>query len=470
MKPFLDSNFLLQNKTAERLYHEHAAGMPVIDYHCHLDPGLIEADHRFENITQAWLYGDHYKWRAMRTNGIPEEYITGIASDEEKFSKWAETVPYTLRNPLYHWTHLELRRYFNITSHLSPATGHSIYEQASSMIRQPDFSVRRLLEKMNVQVVCTTDDPVHDLKHHRQISASGWKVKVLPAWRPDKVLAVEDPVIWNGYLNQLASVSGIEVGSFGNLLEALLKRHDFFHSQGCRLSDHGLNTFYSDSYTDHEMDRIFDQVRRGKPVSEDSARKFKSALLFELAVMDADKGWVQQFHIGAMRNNNTRMTRLLGPDSGFDSIGDEPVALPMGRFFDRLELAGKLAMTILYNLNPRDNEVMATMTGNFQDGSVPGKIQWGSGWWFLDQQDGMEKQLNTLSNMGLLSRFIGMLTDSRSFLSYPRHEYFRRILCNLIGQDVESGKLPDDREWLGQMVENISYRNALNYFNFIYEH
>lgn len=470
MKTFLDSNFLLQSDTAELLYHKYATGMPVIDYHCHLDPVLIAADHRFDNLTQAWLYGDHYKWRAMRANGIPEQYITGDATDEEKFTRWAETVPYTVRNPLYHWTHLELQRYFNITSHLSPVTCHSIYEEASAKLRRPDFSVRQLLEKINVEVVCTTDDPADNLESHRAIAASGWKVKVLPAWRPDKAMAVENPAGWNQYLDRLSTVTGIEVATFRNLLEVLEERHEFFHSMGCRLSDHGLNTFYSDTYTDQEIDRIFNQVRSGNPVSEESVRKFKSAMLHEFAVMDADKGWVQQFHIGAMRNTNSRMIRKLGPDTGYDSIGDEPVALPMARFFDRLEKEGKLARTILYNLNPCDNEVMATMTGNFQDGSVPGKMQWGSGWWYLDQQDGMEKQLNTLSNMGLLSRFIGMLTDSRSFLSFPRHEYFRRTLCNLIGGDVENGKLPRDIEWLGQLVKNICYHNASQYFQFTDEH
>ncbi len=470
MKTFLDSNFLLQTATADKLYHEYAAGMPVIDYHCHLDPVLIAADHRFDNLTQAWLYGDHYKWRAMRANGIPEAFITGDATDEEKFTRWAETVPFTLRNPLYHWTHLELQRYFDIKSHLSLVTCHSVFEEASAKLRQPDFSVRKLLEKMNVEVICTTDDPVDSLEPHRAIAASGWNVKVLPAWRPDKAMAIENPAGWNHYLDQLSMVTGMEVATFRNLLEVLEERHEFFHTMGCRLSDHGINTFYSDSYTDQEIDRIFNQVRLGQPVSEESVRKFKSAMLYEFAVMDAEKGWVQQFHIGAIRNTNSRMIRKLGPDSGYDSIGDEPVALPMARFFDRLEKEDKLAKTILYNLNPRDNEVMATMTGNFQDGSVPGKMQWGSGWWYLDQQDGMERQLNALSNMGLLSRFVGMLTDSRSFLSFPRHEYFRRTLCNLIGGDVEMGKLPCDMEWLGQVVKNICYYNASNYFQFTDEH
>lgn len=472
MKHFLDSNFLLSNATAEYLYHEHAAGMPVIDYHCHLDPVMISNDHRFENLTQAWLYGDHYKWRAMRANGIPENYITGNATDAEKFEKWAETVPYTIRNPLYHWTHLELRRYFGITellSRVTPAsTGassiHDIYEKTSALLRTNEFSVRSLIDRMNVKVICTTDDPVDSLEPHKKIAASGWPVRVLPAWRPDRAMAIENPAAWNEYLDKLSEASGIEIPGFNELMEALQRRHDFFHSIGCRLSDHGLNTFYAEPYSYHDIDKIFKSVRLGNQVSETQIRQFKSAMLYELAVMDHEKGWVQQFHIGAMRNTNTRMTGLIGPDSGFDSIGDEPVAGPMARFFNHLELEGKLTKTILYNLNPRDNEVMATIIGNYQDGSAPGKMQWGSGWWFLDQKDGMEKQLNTLSNMGLLSRFVGMLTDSRSFLSFPRHEYFRRILCNLIGRDVENGELPNDREWLGKVVENICYNNARDYF------
>jgi glucuronate isomerase len=438
--------------------------MPIIDYHCHLDPVMMADDHRFENITQAWLYGDHYKWRAMRTNGVPERFITGEATDEEKFEKWAETVPYTIRNPLYHWTHLELQRYFGIQSYLSSLTGPTIYEATKVNLDSPEFSVRRLLERMNVRLVCTTDDPVDTLEPHKKIASSGWKIKVLPAWRPDKAMAVENPQSWNTYLDRLSETSGVEITGFNELMEAIQRRHDYFHAMGCRLSDHGLNTFYAEPYTFHEISLIFNTVRSGNHVPEHQVRQFKSALLYEFAVIDQSKGWVQQFHTGAMRNNNTRMLRTLGPDTGFDSIGDEPVAQSISRFLDRLDMDGKLAKTILYNLNPRENEVMATMIGNFQDGSTPGKIQWGSGWWFLDQKDGIKKQLNALSNMGLLSRFIGMLTDSRSFLSFPRHEYFRRILCNLIGRDVESGELPNDRDWLGQVVENICYFNALEYF------
>jgi glucuronate isomerase len=466
MKKFLDEDFLLQNDTAAQLYHEFAKQMPVIDYHCHLDPNLIAADHQFENLTQAWLQGDHYKWRALRANGIEERYITGDATDLEKFEKWAETVPYTLRNPLYHWTHLELKRYFDIEELLNPESAEKIYRYASDLLQSDDYSVRRLLEKMNVQIVCTTDDPVDSLEAHRKIAESGWNIKVLPAWRPDKAIALENNQAWNQYMDRLAGVSGIATDTFAGLMDALFNRHEYFHSRGCRVSDHGLDTFYAEPYTDSEIKQIYDTARSGKNLSIDDIRKFKSALLYEFAVMDAGKSWVQQYHVGPMRNNNRRMMNLIGPDTGYDSIGDEPVAKPMSAFFDRLESEGRLTKTILYNLNPRDNEVYATMTGNFQDGSVPGKMQWGSGWWFLDQKDGMENQLNTLSRLGLLSRFVGMLTDSRSFLSFPRHEYFRRILCNLVGQDVENGELPGDMNLLGGMIRDICYYNARNYFGF----
>ena len=465
MKSFLDSEFLLTNTTAQWLYHEYAEELPIIDYHCHLDPALIASDHRFENLTRAWLAGDHYKWRAMRTHGVPESYITGQAPDEDKFMKWAETVPFTIRNPLYHWTHLELRRYFDIHELLSPETAAGIYRKASHSLQEPEFSVRRLLQKMRVQVVCTTDDPVDSLEPHRQIAESHWPVRVMPAWRPDKALAIDSPITWNQWIDKLSEVSGTEINSYQSLLEALQIRHAYFHLRGCRLSDHGIAAFYSDPWTDQDLKRIFTKARAGQAPIEEDVRKFRSALLYDLAVMDHSRGWVQQYHVGALRNTNTLMMNRIGPDSGYDSIGDEPMAKSMAGFLDRLNREEKLAKTILYNLNPRDNEVFATMCGNFQDGSVPGKIQWGSGWWFLDQKDGMEKQLNALSNLGLLSRFIGMLTDSRSFLSFPRHEYFRRILCNLIGTDVERGELPDDLKHLGRIVQDICYFNALNYFN-----
>lgn len=469
MKPFLDANFLLTNKTAERLYFEHAAKMPVIDYHSHLNPRMIAENHQFENITQAWLHGDHYKWRAMRANGIPEQFITGDAADYEKFERWAETVPYTLGNPLYHWTHLELQRYFSINRHLSPVTCHSIYESASGMLRQPDFSVRSLLEKMNVEVVCTTDDPLDSLDYHRQIAESGWSVKVLPTWRPDKILALDQPESWNRYVDTLSEITGISINHYNDLLEALRIRHDYFHQHGCRLSDHGLETFPSIELTSSEIEFSFQSLRKphtGNLQHTAHNSQLTGAILLELARLDAKKGWVQQFHLGALRSNNSRGLRELGPDTGFDSISDLPVARPMARFLNHLESEGKLAKTILYNLNPANNEVLASMTGNFQDGSVPGKIQWGSAWWFLDQKPGMEAQIKTLANFGLLSRFVGMLTDSRSFLSYTRHEYFRRILCNFIGESVECGEWPNDKKWLGAMVENVCYNNARDYFDF----
>ena len=466
MNNFMDDNFILQNKTAEYLYHEHARKMPIIDYHSHLIPQQIAENRRFENITQPWLYGDHYKWRAMRTNGVDEKYCTGNASDWEKFEKWAETVPHTLRNPLFHWTHLELRAYFGITDVLNPSSAKTIYEKASSMLQDDNYRVQGLLQKMNVEVVCTTDDPIDNLEYHRAIAKAKVSPKIYPTWRPDKAMAVENPVAYNEYLNSLAKVSGTEINRYDDLIEALQKRHDFFHAQGCRLSDHGLENFYAENYTQSEIDSVFLKIRSGKALEKDEILKFKSATLFDFALMDHGKDWTQQFHIGAMRNNSARMFRNLGPDTGFDSIGDYPVAVPMSRFLDKLDTNNKLAKTILYNLNPADNEVLATMLGNFQDGTIPGKIQFGSGWWFLDQKDGMIKQMNALSNLGLLSRFVGMLTDSRSFLSYPRHEYFRRILCNLLGTDVENGEIPDDKALLGQMVENICYFNAKNYFKF----
>ena len=466
MKPFIHEDFLLQNKTARLLYHGYAENIPIIDYHCHLNPADIAENRQFENLTQAWLYGDHYKWRAMRTNGIDEFFISGAAADKAKFEKWAETVPATLRNPLYHWTHLELKDYFGVTDLLSPSSAEKIYATTAEMLRDDNFRVWGLLKKMNVEVVCTTDDPVDTLQFHQKLKKTNFDVKVIPAWRPDKVLNVENPQGFNRYLNLLAEASGVEINNYVRLMDALKKRHDYFHSEGCRLSDHGLDTFYAEDYTQQEIEAVFSKLRAGKYILPEESAKFKSAVLYDLAVMDQARGWTQQFHIGALRNNNERFYKTLGPDSGFDSIGDPRIAIPMSKFLNRLDKDGLLAKTILYNLNPAHNEVMATMAGNFQDSSVPGKIQWGSAWWFLDQKDGIEKQLNTLSNMGLLSRFVGMLTDSRSFLSYPRHEYFRRILCNLIGKDVENGELPNDERLLGKMVQDICYFNAKNYFNF----
>ncbi len=462
----MDEDFLLQNATARRLYHEYAESLPVIDYHCHLPVQDIAEDHRFRDLQEIWLAGDHYKWRAMRTNGVDEKYCTGDAPPFEKFKKWAETVPYTLRNPLYHWTHLELKRYFGITGLLNPDTAKEIWDTANEKLQQPDYSCRNLLIKMKVEVVCTTDDPVDSLEYHEQLNKEFREVKVFPAFRPDKAMAVEDPETYNAYLGRLSEVSGTDIHGYIDLLDALKKRHDFFNAHGCRLSDHGIDTFYAEDYTEAEVDIIFRKIRGRKKISLAEQKKIKTALLEAFAVMDHEKGWVQQYHYGAMRNNNTRMFKKLGPDTGFDSIDDMPVARSMSRFLDRLDSQDKLAKTILYNLNPADNELVATMAGNFQDGTVPGKIQFGAAWWFLDQKEGMEKQLNTLSALGLLSRFTGMLTDSRSFMSYPRHEYFRRILCNLIGEDVEKGLLPADFSILGPMVQNICYNNAKEYFNF----
>jgi glucuronate isomerase len=466
MKPFMDDDFLLHTETARRLYHEYAAVMPIFDYHCHISPQEIAEDRRFNNLAEIWLHGDHYKWRAMRTNGVDEKFCTGNASDWEKFQKWAETAPYTMRNPLYHWTHLELQNPFGIKRQLDPSSARQIWDTCNALLLTKDFSCRGIILKANVKVICTTDDPVDTLEYHRSIKESGFAVKVIPAWRPDKAMAIEDPEIFNAYVSLLEAASGVSISSFDNFMEAIEKRHLFFHENGCRLSDHGLETMFAETYTLAEIKAIFDRVRGGKAPSAGELLKFKSAMLYEFAVMDHSRNWTQQFHLGALRNNNTRMFETVGADKGFDSIGDYPVAAALSKFLNRLEYNRKLTRTILYNLNPGDNEVMATMIGNFQDGSEPGKIQWGSGWWFLDQKDGMTSQLNTLSNLGLLSRFVGMLTDSRSFLSYSRHEYFRRILCNLIGNDVENGEIPADIDFLGSMIEDISFNNAEKYFRF----
>lgn len=464
---FLKEDFLLETETAQRLFHEHANKMPIIDYHCHLPPEDIAADRKFENLTQIWLNGDHYKWRAMRTNGVPEKYNTGDATDYEKFEKWAATVPYTMRNPLYHWTHMELKNPFGVDTVLKPETAKEIYETCTEKLHTDEFSVKSILKKMNVETICTTDDPIDTLEHHSKIKKDGFEIKVLPTFRADKALAVENPADFIAYMEALENASGIAISSFQNLLDALRDRHNFFHEAGCRLSDHGLETIYAEDYTDEEIKNIFAKVLQKKELNEAEILKYKSAMLVHLALMDHEKGWTQQFHLGALRNNNSRMLRELGPDTGFDSIGEFDIAQPLAKFMDKLDNGDQLAKTILYNLNPNQNELFATMVGNFNDGSTPGKIQYGSGWWFLDQKDGMEKQMNALSNMGLLSRFVGMLTDSRSFLSYPRHEYFRRILCNLVGNDVENGELPaSEMEWIGQMIEDISYYNAKNYFKF----
>lgn len=468
MKEFMDEHFLLETETAKRLYHEHAKNMPIIDFHCHLNPEFIAKDRQFDNLGQIWLEGDHYKWRAMRTNGVDERYCTGKdTTDWEKFEKWAETVPYTMRNPLYHWTHLELQRAFGVNTLLKPESARAIYDECTLKLKTPEFSARGLMKKFNVETVCTTDDPIDSLEYHQSLRDQGFEIRVLPAWRPDKAMAVEDPVKYRAYMEKLSEVSGVSITTYTDLMLALQKRHDFFASMGCKLSDHGIEEFYAEDYTAAEVDSIFKKVMAGKALQMDEIRKIKSAILFDLAIMDWAAGWVQQFHYGALRDNNTRLLTSLGPDTGFDSIGDFTVAKSMSKFLNQLDLKNQLAKTILYNLNPRDNDLIATMIGNYQDGSVAGKIQFGSGWWFLDQEAGITAQLNSLSLMGLLSRFVGMLTDSRSFLSYPRHEYFRRILCNLLGNDVEKGKLPaSELNFIGKMVEAICYQNAVDYFQF----
>ena len=465
MKPFLDENFLLKTKTAQRLYHEYAKGMPIIDYHCHLPPQQIADDTQFETISQVWLYGDHYKWRAMRTNGVHESFCTGNKSDWEKFLKWAETVPYTLRNPLYHWTHLELQRYFDISTILNGDTAKKIYDECNAKLQTQEYSVRNLLRKMNVKLVCTTDDPVDSLEHHRKLKEEGFEIPILPAFRPDNAMNVSSAATFNNYIKKLEAVTNIVISSFDDFLYALQNRHDYFSSMGCAVSDHGLEEIYADDFTGSEIDAIFAKIHGGKELNDLEQKKFRSAMLLHFAEWDWEKGWVQQFHLGALRNNNSRMMQTLGPDTGWDSIGDFSQGKPLARFLDKLDSNNRLAKTILYNLNPSDNELMATMIGNFNDGSAAGKVQWGSSWWFLDQKDGMVRQMNSLSNMGLLSRFIGMLTDSRSFLSFPRHEYFRRLLCDLFGDDMENGELPNDIEWVGKVIKDICFNNAKNYFN-----
>lgn len=464
---FINEDFMLSNDAAKQLYHEGAEKMPIIDYHCHLIPQMIAQNHQFSDITELWLGGDHYKCRAMRGNGVPEEYITGGRSSWEKFSKWAETVPYTMRNPLYHWTHLELKRVFDIDKLLSPATARDIFEECNAKLATEEFRGQALIKKFNVETVCTTDDPADDLRWHKQILDKPFGVKVIPAWRPDKAMAIENPEAYKEYIQKLSEAADMEIRTYSDLIEALAKRHDFFESMGCRLSDHGLETFYAADYTDSEIEAIFAKVLSGKQADAEELDKFRSACLHDFAVMDAEAGWAQQFHIGAIRNNNTKMYYQLGPDTGYDAIHDVQCAAAGHRFFDRLTLEGKLAKTILYCLNPKDNEVLMTMAYTFNDGTVPGKMQFGSGWWFLDQEDGMRKQMNALSALGLFTRFVGMLTDSRSFISYPRHEYFRRILCSVLGEDIEKGKLPaSEMEFITKVVEDISYNNAKNYFNF----
>jgi len=466
MKKFLDENFLLKSTTAEALYHDYAKQMPIIDYHCHLPQQQIAEDKNFANLTQAWLAGDHYKWRGMRTNGVSEKYCTGDASDYEKFEQWAATVPYTLRNPLYHWTHLELQRYFGIDELLSPNTAKDIYENASEKLRSPEYSVKNLLRKMNVVAVCTTDDPADDLLQHKELKDQGFEIPVLPAFRPDMAMNVSDATKFIAYVKRIEVAANKNISTFADYVDALKSRHDFFHSMGCNVSDHGLEEMYADEFTDAEVTAIFNKIYTGNALNDTEQRKFKSAMLLLFADWDYEKGWVQQFHLGPMRNNNARMFNTLGPDTGFDSIGDLKQGKALSSFLSKADKNNRLAKTILYNLNPSDNALFASMIGNFNDGSYAGKVQWGSGWWFMDQKDGMINQMNTLSNLGLISRFVGMLTDSRSFLSFPRHEYFRRILCNLFGEEIENGELPNDIKWTGKIIQDICYNNAKNYFGY----
>ena len=466
MKNFIHDDYLLQNNSAKELYHNYAAVMPVIDYHCHLPPAEVADDCSWENMAQVWLGGDHYKWRSMRSNGIDERFITGDAPDREKFQKFAETMPYLLRNPLYDWSHLELKRYFGVDQLLSPATADEIWDITSEKLAQPEFTARGFMKQSDVRLVCTTDDPVDSLEHHAAVAASDFDVQMLPTWRPDKALAIDRTEFWNNWMDKLSEVSGVCVDSPERLLEALQLRHDFFNEKGCCISDYGLERLYAEEYTENEIKDIFDKARSGSAVSSAEADKFRSALLFECIAMDCRSDWSVQVHYGAMRNNNTKMFRQLGPDTGYDSIGDWNVAQDMSRLFNRLEMSDSLPRIVIYTLNPCDNDMIGTMLGNFQRGPEAGRMQFGSGWWFNDQRDGMLRQMESLSQLGLLSRFVGMLTDSRSFLSYTRHEYFRRILCNMLGTDMEEGRIPTDIEWTGEIVKDICYRNAVRYFGF----
>ena len=471
-RPFIHDDFLLDCRPARELYHRYAAAMPIVDFHCHLPPRHVAEDVRWQNLAQAWLGGDHYKWRALRSNGVDERLITGDAPDREKFQAFAATMPYLLRNPIYDWSHLELARFFGVFDLLAPATADAIWARTSEALAGSDFSARGLMRRSRVLLVCTTDDPADSLEDHRRVrdersAAPGSAIpQMLPTWRPDKALAIDRPAFWNAWVDRLAAASGQDVRTYDDFLAALQRRHDFFASMGCRLSDYGIETVWAEPHTESGVRSVFARVRGGGDASPADVAAFRSAVLFECGRMDARAGWTWQIHYAAMRNNNTRMFRLLGPDTGFDSIGDWPVAQPMARLFDRLDQEDALPQTVLYTLNPRDNELLGSMLGNFQRGPVPGKMQFGSAWWFNDQRDGMLRHLEALSQLGLLSRFVGMLTDSRSFLSYPRHEYFRRILCGLLGRDIAAGRIPNDLPWVGRVVRDICYGNAVRYFGF----
>ena len=463
---FIHDDFLLETELARTLFHEIAKPLPVIDYHCHLPVDQIRLDHRFRSITEIWLDGDHYKWRAMRANGVAERFCTGDASDFEKFEAWARTVPETIRNPLYHWTHMELKRPFGIDDLLNAKTARSIYDRTTALLQTEGFTTRGLLKQFRVAVVCTTDDPVDSLEHHAELARREKpETRVFPTWRPDRALAVDDPENWNAWVDALAAVSNTSILKFADFWSAIEKRHAVFHEAGCRASDHGLERMFAMAFTEADLNTAFDRLRAGRVLDPSAAEKFRSGLLYRMAILDHSRGWVQQFHLGALRNTNARARRTLGPDKGFDSIGDFDQAVTLARFLDALDDSNQLAKTILYNLNPRDNELFASMIGNFQDGSVAGKMQYGSAWWFLDQKDGMEAQIRALSNLGLFSRFIGMVTDSRSFLSYSRHEYFRRLVCNLLGNDVRAGLLPHDIDLLANAVRNVCFFNARDYLS-----
>lgn len=461
---FIHEDFLLSTPAARRLYHEYAEGEPILDYHCHLPPKDVAENRRFANLFEIWLEGDHYKWRAMRAHGVREKYITGDGSPKEKFLAWAHTVPATLRNPLYHWTHLELKRYFGIEDLLDERSAERVWEQANALLAGESLRAWGILEKFKVRAVCTTDDPADDLRWHRQIASTALKTRVFPTYRPDRAFLVHQPEVFNAWLGRLAAAANVDIADFRSFLDALKKRHDDFHALGCRLSDHGLNVCFASPCSEEKASEIFEKARAFIPVSPEDQAAFASFMMLFFGRLDAEKGWTKQLHLMARRNNNTRRFRELGPDTGFDSIGDWPQMDALGAYLDLLESEGSLPKMILYNLNPAWNYAFATMIGNFQDGVVPGKIQFGSGWWFLDQKEAMEWQINALSNCGLLWHFVGMLTDSRSFMSYPRHEYFRRTLCNLLGEDIENGLLPADFDLVGGMVKRICYANAEHYF------
>jgi glucuronate isomerase len=462
---FIHDDFLLSTRTARRLYHNFAEAEPIFDFHCHLPPRDLARNRQFKNLFEIWLEGDHYKWRAMRANGVAERFCTGDAEPFAKFQAWAATVPHTLRNPLYHWTHLELKRYFGISELLDEASASRIWKKANEKLATPELSAQGILKKFQVTTVCTTDDPTDDLQDHQVLAASGLGTRVLPAFRPDKALAVNQPQLFNPWVERLAQAADADITSFNAFLDALRARHEFFHARGCRLSDHGLSQCYADFCSEKIAGGIFEKARRGQPVSPQEHGQFAAFMMLFFGQLDAAKGWTKQLHLGALRSTNTRLLRQVGPDTGFDSIGDSPQAAALAAYLDRLDQENSLPRTILYNNNPADNYVFATMIGNFQDGTIPGKIQFGASWWFLDQKEGIEWQLNALSNLGLLSRFVGMVTDSRSFMSYPRHEYFRRVLCNLLGRDVENGEIPDEDSLLGPMIRNICYSNAERYLD-----